>query len=177
MAIVKTSSTKYITEASNYNNPQEVIDFADSIGIKTNPINIEALIQKHGLRVIYEDLGREISGYIEKRDSGFIISINKYQSPRRQRFTLAHEFSHFILHQKSIESGRKIDSNLFRDDTKNAEELEANKFASELLMPEIKFKEQVSSGKRQFSELADYFEVSIAAARYRAYQLNYISKY
>lgn len=156
----------------------DVIEFARNNGIETSPLDISEVINKIGIKVFSDDLGLDISGFIEKRNSQWVIGINKYQIYQRQRFTLAHELGHYVLHQSQIESGRITDQNLFRDDTNNPIEKEANNFAGDLLMPAEEFRTQIIQKQvRDFSVLAETFGVTIAAARYRAYQLGFIDRY
>lgn len=70
---------------------------------------------------------------------------------------------------------RHNDINVFR--SKNPLDIEANLFACDLLMPECEFRAAVKSGIRDFQVLAKMFDVTISAARYRAFTLGYIDKY
>ena len=103
------------------------------------------------------------------------IFVNKYENKRRQRFTIAHELGHFIFHKnnKSLEK----DLIFFRDETNNKEEREANDFASELLMPEKMVKAYIKEGYNTIQLLADKFDLSTSAVRYRVYKLGLISEY
>lgn len=80
------------------------------------------------------------------RSNGSIL-INSRSSFERQRFTLAHELGHYlnIAHKSAGQAGfkcAKSDMKVFSDTKKNAisqhqrQELEANRFAIELLAPE-----------------------------------------
>jgi len=75
------------------------------------------------------------------------ILLNKSDLDKRQRFTLAHEIGHIVLHdQKSKEE--IVD---YRKDILNPQgtkEREANKFAAELLMPEDEFRKQFANNMR-----------------------------
>lgn len=82
-----------------------------------------------------EGVEHEIAGYAD-RDARVIGIVNTH-SPECQRFTLAHELAHLMLHPAGVK---------FRDPPisayealtaiRNPEEREANIFATELLMPE-----------------------------------------
>ncbi len=176
MAIIRLQDP-FVIDSLTIKSISEVYKIAEQYYIKKLPFDIERLISLLGIEVCFEDLEKSISGYIENRTSGWIIAVNKYHSPRRQRFTLAHECCHYLLHKEEIEKNKHISKTLFRDKTTNDMENEANRFASEILIPEEEFKKQVEMGKRNFQDLASIFNVSIAAVRYRAYKLNYIPRF
>src|SRR4051794_29942625 len=101
------------------------------------PVKLGSLAKGLGLEVFKSTLRPEISGLIEPRDgapSGFRIRINRYEPVERQRFTLAHEIAHFLLHKQDIRNG-VVDDVLYRSALSNRKEVEANKYASELIMP------------------------------------------
>ncbi|PCJ17838.1 MAG: hypothetical protein COB02_12275 [Candidatus Cloacimonadota bacterium] len=79
----------------------------------------------------------------------------------RNRFTLAHELGHFILHSKS----GQIKIHARRYGTSQIEK-EANRFAAELLMPKNELEELFNQDK-SVCELADIFDVSIVAMNVR----------
>jgi len=155
-----------------------VLKEAKKLDVKSNPFDIEDFLLKLNFIILKEELGDDLSGYVEKRHAGWVIGLNKYQSPRRQRFTMAHEFGHFVLHKSQLEKrGRWEDELLMRSDERNLIEKQANEFASELLMPKKEFEAAVKNGEDDVDKLANRFEVSIAAARYRAFKLGYLERY
>lgn len=75
----------------------------------------------------------DISGYIKENNDNVDIYIDSNDAASRQRFTVAHELGHLLLHpDKKIPEGGRI---LFRNGSYSPQEREANAFASELLMP------------------------------------------
>lgn len=90
------------------------------------------------------------------------------QSPGRRRFTVAHEFGHYLLHRKKYPDGIHSSEADVDGRTKIQVENEANEFASWLLMPLDDFRKQVSpQDKPDFDVLgncADRYEVSLVAA-------------
>jgi hypothetical protein len=90
------------------------------------------------------------------------------QSPGRRRFTVAHEFGHYLLHRKKYPDGIHSSEADVDGRTKIQVEREANEFASWLLMPLDDFRKQVSpQDKPDFDLLgncADRYEVSLVAA-------------
>ena len=90
---------------------------------------------------------------------------------------MAHELGHFIRHKNILLAGSHSDQILFRDDKNSPIEMEASSFAADLLMPEDKFAEFISQGNNTIEKLANKFELSETAVRYRAYKLKYISEF
>ena len=151
-------------------------DILTSNSSEQYPLDIEKIIKNHNIDICKEDMDYDISGYIEKRETKWIIGINKYHSRQRQRFTLAHEFAHYVLHRHTIQNQKHQDMALFRTNEVNSIETEANEYAGELLIPDAKFKECLNNGVTKISDLADNFDVSISAIRYKAYRLGYLNR-
>lgn len=107
--------------------------------ITTLPIPVEKIARTLGLEVKYEPLEGDLSGCIVRQGGKAIIGINSQQHENRQRFTLAHEIGHYLLHQ---EDDMFVD-HAFKMNRKGSStngacsfvESEANCFAAELLMP------------------------------------------
>lgn len=141
----------------------------------TGKFDIEGVIKQLSVKVHYEDMGAdgELSGYLEERSNGWHIGINKYEVSGRQRFTLAHELAHLLFHtdliRRKMEEGRFVEAiKLFRskDDFRH-EEMEANTFAAELLMPSSEFR-SIWNTETSLRDISEYFEVSRYAAEFRA---------
>src|SRR5690349_3761269 len=79
------------------------------------PVNVAAIARDFGINVYAADLGPAISGILKKDpeggSSGFSIYVNKTHNMNRQRFTVAHELGHFVLHSSyaNSESGIQDD--------------------------------------------------------------------
>lgn len=102
------------------------------------PVRLGALAKDLGLEVYKSSLKPGISGLIEPSETaaaGYRIKVNRHESIERQRFTLAHEISHYLLHKDFIRSG-VIDNTLYRSNLSNKQEIEANKLASKIVMPD-----------------------------------------
>jgi len=96
------------------------------------------------------------------------IYINDSESLGRKRFTLAHEIAHACLHAGD---GHVIDyrKNILTPTDKK--EVEANRFAADLLMPALMFAKMYFGFYGSVPNLAKYFTVSEDAARVRIKQL------
>lgn len=141
--------------------------------------DIRDLVKRAGGTVRVEDtltIDPEHSGslYVDGPNN-FSIIVPAHTSPRRDRFTIAHEFGHFIVHymwrrQAGVQNAPdKMVA--FRRGTERVE-WEANWFAASFLMPADKFKEEYRRLGGNLSAIAELFDVSEAAAEVRAKQLN-----
>lgn len=84
---------------------------------------------KYNLKIIPFKLGKKTSGIQATKGKEIVIGYNASQHPNRQRFTIAHEIGHLLL-------GHTHQGSDYESDSKEFKEIEANHFASELLMPE-----------------------------------------
>lgn len=105
---------------------------------RSAPVQIGALAKSFGLKLSAATLRAGISGEIRPdhtADAGFSIRINRHDSAQRQRFTVAHELGHFLLHKDQIGRGI-VDDVLYRSNLSDRREAEANRIAADLLMPD-----------------------------------------
>ncbi|MFA6036522.1 MAG: ImmA/IrrE family metallo-endopeptidase [Legionellales bacterium] len=132
-----------------------------------------------GIEVYATDMSPYISGKIENRNGQYIIQLNQNHSPKRLRFTLAHELGHFFNDKDYLDSGHEITDGtkqLYRakgitlDPGMQQRDIRANRFAAEILMPEDVFIRKWQETKTP-EEVAKFFNVSLEAARYRAANL------
>lgn len=135
---------------------------------RSAPVDLRGLAAALGLKVKAATLSPGISGEIRPDgEGGYIVRVNRHDSKGRQRFTVAHEIAHLLLHRELIGSGISDDA-LYRSSLSDAIEAEANRLASDIVMPS----ELVSNAVRVAqgigvpdicSQLAETFEVSAAA--------------
>lgn len=128
------------------------------------PIKVIPLANALGIKVYEAAWPDKISGKIQKDavrggTSGFAIFVNKDHHPRRQRFTIAHELAHYILHEARIGDG-VFDDALYRSGLSNAEEAQANALAADILMPWRHLKGYISKYGDDVGTLAQIFDVS-----------------
>ncbi len=102
------------------------------------PVDVVSIAHDLGIKIYSADANDDISGKNRKRpirggNSGYAIFINAKHVPVRQRFTIAHEIAHYILHREEIGDGL-IDDALYRSGLSNKKEADANKLAAEILM-------------------------------------------
>jgi len=104
-----------------------------------------------------------------------IVTIRDQSDPRRKRFSLAHELGHWNYHRgRSFEC--RVDDWVEGYSSKPVEEREADKYASELLMPKYMFDPLARKLKRPtfdgIKDLADKFNTSITATAIRLVNSN-----
>lgn len=98
------------------------------------PVKISEIARDLGVKLVASTLPAGVSGEIRPREGSFVVSVNRHDSPRRQRFTVAHEIAHFLLHRDQIGDGISDDV-LYRSSLSDAREAEANRLAADILMP------------------------------------------
>ena len=135
------------------------------------PVDVVRMAETFGLKVWIKGMPENVSGMI-KRDmkyggpTGYSIIVSKTQPRVRQRFTVAHEIAHYLLHRDRIGDGLEDDA-LFRSGLSTMEEVQANKLAARILMPFHLLRREMNAGIRTVSELAKRFEVSPQAMSIR----------
>lgn len=152
------------------------------------------LIEEHddirSLPLAPKDQGH-LSGMLDPRPHEKTIWVDAAEarrSPRRKRFTIAHEIGHFRLHVPGV-------SGVFADRATDITEMpsngadpttlpplkqrerEADAFARELLMPEMLVVKHAQSTGFNLSALAGRFDVSVPAIRLRLRLLGALPKY
>lgn len=126
---------------------------------KAVPVHVVPIAEKFGLKVFKNaNFPDKLSGLIKKVDDSYEIHVNGNHPITRQRFTIAHELAHFLLHKDIIGDG-VTDDYLYRSNLNNSIEREANQLAADILMPEHLLKTSKYK-KMTITEQADEFWVS-----------------
>ena len=118
------------------------------MGISQYPIPVERVAEHLGAALRFEPFDGDISGMLFRDDQRVIIGVNSLDGVTRQRFTISHEIGHLMLHNgRPMFVEKHVQVNL-RDSVSstatNREEIEANRFAAELLMPAGMVKHEAS---------------------------------
>lgn len=135
---------------------------------KSCPVRITAITEEYGIDVYNSSMSRNISGAIIKEGDKYVIYVNDKHPKNRQRFTIAHEIAHYILHKEKI-GDNLTDNAMYRSKLSNVFERQANILASEILMP-VNFVMQFIEENKSVSEMASLFKVSEGAMRIRLRQ-------
>lgn len=176
-------SRKKSSASAKYKEPdllvgvESVLKSAQEKGLYTgNSLNIEEVVSTFGdIQLLYEPMEVNKSGSLTNIDGKWIICVNENHNIKRQRFTIAHELGHYILHkEKNVEF---VDTTFFRSDEMDSIEYHANEFAARLLMPELTVRDLIENQSiKNIGVLAEQFKVSSAAMKHRVLSLGYKMK-
>lgn len=123
------------------------------MSLENPPVEPGDICSKFDIDLFYVELDEDISGMIKKIEGKGSIFVNNAHHPNRQRFTIAHELGHYFLdHINGVHVDKTV---LYRDANSGkaqfADEINANRFAAELLMP----REFID---KYLKTIGDYFE-------------------
>lgn len=152
--------------------------------VKNPPVPVESIAHSLGVQVRYAPFEGDISGMVYRDGERIIIGVNSLHHLNRQRFTIAHEIGHVLLHEGiSVHIDRAFKVNLRNDISSmavNKEEIEANRFAAELLMPEFMLTSDLHGQEIDFEDeewiekLAESYRVSLQALTFRLVNLGLV---
>ncbi|MCF8276992.1 MAG: ImmA/IrrE family metallo-endopeptidase [Flavobacteriales bacterium] len=142
------------------------------------PIPIIKIATRLGLTVSPYDLVEGVSGVLVLENGKGTIGYNPRESSVRQRFTVAHELGHYLLHANGnevfVDHKYKV---MFRDEKSSTgedkREQEANAFAACILMPKDLVEKEISKNEFDLADndslkkLAKKFDVSSIAMSIR----------
>lgn len=153
-------------------------------GMLKRPVKVDKLAKSIGLKIDYQDLDDEVSGFLVLKDNKNIIGVNENHPTVRKRFTISHELGHYILHinEQALFVDYYKGNKLYRSTSKEYNyrmEKQANQFAACLLMPESLISEEIErlpeslSYDRKLERLSELFKVSSQAMDFRLKALGY----
>jgi len=174
-----------ISNNSTYSEPDLMKDINDLLKrakdngcYKDDRLDIDEIIRyinctnpKEPLALEYVQMETAISGSLIYEKGVWIIRVNKNHNSKRQRFTIAHEIGHYVMHRNKLQSF--TDEIFFRARNNGDIENRANDFASKLLMPEENVRMAIKEGVRNLGLLAKRFDVSAPAMKIRVQELGY----
>lgn len=145
----------------------------ESRGFPVDPVWIAKQL---GIDVIEAELPDDVSGaLIKEANQDPVIILSKSDSKNRKRFSCAHELGHYV-HRMSNGADHYEYIDLRAQSARNGtdpEEVFANQFAAELLMPTDDVREFHVKGSPAFI-MASNFGVSDDAMRYRLKNLGLV---
>ncbi|KPX96568.1 hypothetical protein ALO61_200138 [Pseudomonas savastanoi pv. nerii] len=112
-----------------------------------------------------------ISGEIRETEGRVTIKVNRHDVKERQRFTIAHEIAHFLLHRDRLANGI-TDDVLYRSGLTDDLERQANRLAADIIMPYNLIQIALSSlnslkTEDKLKTISELAQVSLAAVRIR----------
>lgn len=155
---------------SSYRSPSALLD---ALGVEQpEDIDVEAIAQYCGATVLYELLTDCEARIIGHRDRA-IITVNSASRRARQRFSAAHELGHWLCDRGRIAfTCTKL--MLATEWHHENPETRANRFAADLLLPEMIFRPDARNQDMTFAsvrKLADRYETSLTATAIRLVEL------
>lgn len=158
-------------------------------GVRKPPVNVHAIAEKLGAHVREVPHEGSISGMLYRDGRQVIIGVNERDVATRQRFTIAHELGHLKLHRgRPMILDHKVHEDIvvdLRDTTlpSSREEVQANAFAAELLMPDVFIRESIAKAPKRallsdaalVLHLTKTYDVSRDATVYRLINLGLIA--
>jgi Zn-dependent peptidase ImmA (M78 family) len=157
------------------------------VGHRETPVAVNAVAAALGLVVEAASLGDDVSGILVVNGDRGVIGFNREHPIFRQRFTVAHEIGHFVLHRREEQLFiDKMYRAFFRDGTSrqgtDLRERDANAFAAALLMPGSFVRRaarrhhfELGDEGGPVQDLAQLFQVSTQAMTYRLVNLGIIA--
>ncbi len=162
-------------------NKEDIIKRAENTISSDGSVDVTKLTNDLGIEVYEYNFGDALSGAVTKNHNGdkYSIFVSENDPITRQRFSIAHELAHMILHKDTLINEGIMHRNKY--DKSKAEE-EANKLAEEILMPKNLVQNFLSScnldsdstiTSKVIDVLATKFKVSKYVAIIRLRNLNY----
>lgn len=154
-------------------------------GIQTAPVPVETVAYRFGLELEPAQLGDDVSGLLVVVNGQGTIGYNSTHPYVRQRFTIAHEIGHYVLHQneEQLFIDKQYTAVYRRDQTSSTgeqlREIQANHFAAALLMPEALVLKEIEGldfdlgDEKALTLLATKFQVSAQAMLLRLSHLGF----
>lgn len=148
------------------------------IGVKGPPIDIERVAKQLGFEVHRENFPENTSAVLVVEGDIRAIGVNRNHALVRQRFSIAHELGHYLQGHGDFADSRKTfeDGSYDYSDPQNRQEMEANEFAAELLMPESLLRKDVTNMGLDAPRLAKRYEVSEQAMWIQLINLHIVSE-
>jgi Zn-dependent peptidase ImmA (M78 family) len=155
---------------------KKAAELLEQAGVEQPPVPVETLAFGLGADITYEPYDGDVSAMLLRGDGAPVIGINSRHAKTRQRFSVAHEIGHLVMHKgRPMFVDRFVRVN-WRNGESNQDEIEANAFAAELLMPRNLLGEEVERALTKRAalppqvlarQLAKVFQVSTESMNYR----------
>lgn len=176
-------STKTVSkrsEAEQEEHLRDVAALAEAVAEESCPVGrIEPtkILKENKITLSYGAYGDAFDGMLEHRSGRFHVYANldrlRSHDSGRARFTLGHELGHYYIddHRNALQTGEVVAHPSVCDhQSKNPAEREADHFASNLLMPRIRFAREAKKHAAGFGAiltLKDVFGTSITSTAVR----------
>lgn len=135
-------------------------------------VKLGVIASEFKIKIKVATLDTSISGQIKEDGNGVVIKVNRHDVKARQRYTIAHEISHYLLHRHLLVDGISDDV-LYRSSLSNKIEQEANRLAADIIMPPTNIDILLArysyefKGESLYELMAEEMGVSKIALKYR----------
>lgn len=158
----------------------DLINKAIALSEEKGYIDVTKLAKLYGIQVFLStNESEDFNACIEydNKTGEYRILVNPTQPYERQRFSIAHELAHYILHKEKLDREGRLNRSP-EDQVNKTEDNKADKLAAEILMPTVlveKYSEENNISKTQqitkeiIEKIASVFKVSktVAAIKLR----------
>ena len=160
-------------------------DLLTEFGIQEPPVPVRKLARGKRVRIVQvQSDDDDIDGFLYRDSREAVIAVNRDRARVRQRFTIAHELGHLLLHEHGkihVDRGFRVHlRNGASGKGTDRDEMEANRFAAELLMPldflriDLEGQEFDLADDSQFRAMAKRYGVSTQTLAIRLNGLGYV---
>ncbi|CCF85310.1 ImmA/IrrE family metallo-endopeptidase [Nitrolancea hollandica] len=150
----------------------------DAVGVAEPPVDIHAIAEFLGFMVLPFEFPDSTSGLTYIEGAIKTIGVNSSHALVRQRFSAAHEIGHYLSGHEAYDHGQThVEDRPTYLDPQYQQEVEANEFAAELLMPSKILKKDVARMGLDVRELARRYEVSEQAMWIQLIDLGLANQY
>ena len=165
---------------------KKVEELLQRFNIVKPPVPVDQLTKKLGIVLCPLPADDEISGAIVRKDGRVVIAVNPAHHHNRQRFTIAHELGHFFFHsgvEEHVDKDFRVSWRRLDDSPSGVDwqEVTANRFAAELLMPTQFMKSDLDTignvNKRAVTLFALRYKVSPEAMKIRLSTLGIVGPF
>lgn len=153
------------------------VSLLHDLKINSFPVRLHDVIT--ALKIFYreDDMGQSGSydGFLAKipGKTGILINKNIEYEPRK-RFTIAHEIGHLTIKGHIKKTYKCTPLEIERYHSKSKEEYEANRFASEFLLPSVEVKKKLKMNEASMSlikKISEEFGTSLSATALKVVKL------
>ncbi len=147
------------------------IEFVTSFKSERYPVDLENICDILGIKVnCQKELDND--GYLICQQGKKIILVNsRIRNRHRQKYIIAHELGHFMLHREILYSCKNIFECNYQSVNSKTQEKEANVFATELLIPHSEICAHIPKERIELQNIfsiASIFDVSVTHAAMQA---------
>lgn len=157
---------------------QRAWEVIEMVRVTGPPVDVQKVADVLGFSVLEHPFPDTTSGVTFIEEGVKTIGVNSHHSLTRQRFSIAHELGHYLSGHESYDHGKAhVENRPTWLDPQNRQEIEADEFAAELLMPEPFLRQDLADQGLNVPHLAKRYQVSEQAMWIQLINLKLASQY